>query len=345
MPDTTVDPSTLDGDDLARWYRRPLWQRDQGRQLAAAQRYADFFGSRSSAQPNAGLPDQTDQAPPPPGSNLNPFGGTEPDVGFPTSSLLPVSATLAQQSSPPSSLRPQPQANGSSQPHLGGILGSLFPWAIPAPGGQTLKSAEVTSTDRPGKAPDPSRVNVFPQGPDGELNTIPGWRTTGPFDFGAWSHGIDWDGAGHDLSHIVDGVAEVEGLKAIGGTFLDALGPETSNAIKRGVFGPGQGHHPIPRFIGGSADQDLADLAPPIHRAFHRDLTASLRQAGSPPVGGATGTTGIWNKLLQDAAKKELATQILQRTTRNFDIERGTSITPYLDRALGAAKPGVRPLK
>ena len=44
MPNGPVDPSTLEGDDLIRWYQRPLWQVDQERRAAAAQRYADFFG-------------------------------------------------------------------------------------------------------------------------------------------------------------------------------------------------------------------------------------------------------------------------------------------------------------
>ena len=50
MPNGAVDPSTLEGDDLIQWYRRPLWQVDQERRAAVAQRYADFFGGLRGPQ-------------------------------------------------------------------------------------------------------------------------------------------------------------------------------------------------------------------------------------------------------------------------------------------------------
>lgn len=53
---------------------------------------------------------------------------------------------------------------------------------------------------------DPSKTDVFQQGPDGKLHPIPGWHTTGPFDYGAWAHNIDWDGVARDTGHILAGM-------------------------------------------------------------------------------------------------------------------------------------------
>jgi len=192
--------------------------------------------------------------------------------------------------------------------------------------------------------PDPTRVDVFQQGADGKLHPIPGWHTTGPFDFETWSHEIDAKGAASDLGHIAEGVADVEGASAAGEVFLDALGPGVRRAVQRGIFGPGHGHHPIPRFMGGAADQALADMAPPMHRAFHDALRTELRKAGFPPVGGTSGSAEVWLKMFKaDPTKRQQAIDILKRVSRDFDVERGTSIWPNLDRELGMAKAGTPP--
>ena len=44
MPDSPIDPSSLQGDALTRWYQRSPWQIEKGRQAAAEQRYDAFFG-------------------------------------------------------------------------------------------------------------------------------------------------------------------------------------------------------------------------------------------------------------------------------------------------------------
>jgi hypothetical protein len=54
---------------------------------------------------------------------------------------------------------------------------------------------------------DPQRTDVFQRGPDGKLHPIPGWHTTGPFDFGTWAHNINWGGVGRDLGDIAAGAA------------------------------------------------------------------------------------------------------------------------------------------
>jgi hypothetical protein len=49
---------------------------------------------------------------------------------------------------------------------------------------------------------DPSKTDVFVRGPDGKLQPVQGWRTTGPLDFKTWGGYIDWRGVGRDLATI-----------------------------------------------------------------------------------------------------------------------------------------------
>jgi hypothetical protein len=198
----------------------------------------------------------------------------------------------------------------------------------------------VTTPANPHVGPDPSRVDVFQRGADGQLHPIPGWHTTGPADFGSWTHEIHWDKVGADLEHIANSVLDVEGIKAAGDAFLDALGP----GVKKAIFGPGQQHHPIPKFMGGAADQSLVDMATPMHREFHKELQAELRKAGFPPVGGTNGSTKVWlDRFETNSAERDKALDVLQRTVRNFDVGRGTSINPYLDKELRIMKPASPP--
>jgi hypothetical protein len=202
----------------------------------------------------------------------------------------------------------------------------------------------VTNPAHPRVGQDPSRVDVFQRGADGQLHPIPGWHTTGPADFGTWGNEIHWDGVGQDLSHIVDDISKVEGVKAAGEAFLNALEPKAQKAILKGIFGPGERHHTYPKFMGGPKKQDMPNLAPPIHDMFHKKLTTALRDAGLLPVGGKTGSTKAWAELFdKDPAKEDLAHRVLRWVTEDFDLERGTSTGPHLDRALGAAKPKAPP--
>jgi hypothetical protein len=73
-------------------------------------------------------------------------------------------------------------------------------------------------------------------------------------------------------------------------------------------------------------------------------LRTELRKAGFPPIGGKTGSADAWQEVFKAApAKRQRAIEILKRVTHDFDIERGTSIGPQLDRELGMMKPGNPP--
>jgi hypothetical protein len=55
MPNTPIDPASLEGEALASWYQRSPWEVEQERQAAAAQRYISFFGGGSDTDPDPGF--------------------------------------------------------------------------------------------------------------------------------------------------------------------------------------------------------------------------------------------------------------------------------------------------
>jgi hypothetical protein len=55
MPDGPIDPASLQGDALTRWYLRSPADIEQQRQAAEAQRYQDFFGGNPSGDPDPGF--------------------------------------------------------------------------------------------------------------------------------------------------------------------------------------------------------------------------------------------------------------------------------------------------
>ena len=55
MPDVSIDPGSLEGNALARWYLRSPSEIEQERQAAAARRYQDFFYGPSGAGPDPGF--------------------------------------------------------------------------------------------------------------------------------------------------------------------------------------------------------------------------------------------------------------------------------------------------
>jgi hypothetical protein len=177
---------------------------------------------------------------------------------------------------------------------------------------------------------------VFRRGPDGQLHPIPGWHTTGPFDFAEWSHNIDWDGVGKDLSDI--------GLGAF--QFMNVLSPAAGlghalNLMRRRRVGDSiDGHHPYPRFLGGRNQQELVELPRDFHRMFHRRLKADLRGTDVPRVGGRRGGMEDWDRFFnENPPAQDWAEDVLQQVSRDFDIERGTSIRPSLERELRMARP------
>jgi len=116
-----------------------------------------------------------------------------------------------------------------------------------------------------GQAIDPSRVDVFQPGPDGKLHPIPGWRTTGPFDFGTWAHYFDWGGVARDLAEIgSDALLVPEGVGVVEALAKDTAwntGKMTAKAVstqlrRRGVVPAGSEVHHSAELNGISRSQD-----------------------------------------------------------------------------------------
>lgn len=194
---------------------------------------------------------------------------------------------------------------------------------------------------------DPSRTDVFQRGADGKLHPVPGWRTTGPFDFDTWSHNIDWNGVGRDLGNIGTWAATLltggEALAAPGA--LEALGLD--GILGSGVKGAIHAHHVEPMFMGGRAEQKTYDLIAQFHRKFHSELQAALKEGGFPRVGGKGGSRDDWMEFFKaNPEARDRAVEILRRVSRDFDIERGTSILPALEKELrlGRSAAGVPPV-
>ncbi len=189
--------------------------------------------------------------------------------------------------------------------------------------------------------PDPSRTEVFQRGPDGKLHPIPGWRTTGPFDFKIWSDNIDWGGVATDLTDITTGAIDFMAGGGFAGSLVKHLGYEIGPSVVRGMV---QGHHAWAKFLGGPAKQELARLHQSLHTMFHRDLAAALKEAGFPRVGGRGGGIPNWAEYFaKNPGKQDEAIAILQRVTREFDRKNGMKVSKYLDEALAKGKPSASP--
>jgi len=183
---------------------------------------------------------------------------------------------------------------------------------------------------------DPSRTEVFQRGPDGKLRAVPGWRTTGPFEFGEWSHMFDWGGVAGDLTDITTGGVDFMFGGGLAGEVVKGLGYKIGPDVVRGII---HGHHSWPKFMGGPSKQDLSRLYESIHGMFHDDLARALKEAGFPRVGGRGGGTADWTEYFRlNPGKQEEAINILRRVTRDFDRKNSTNISKYLDDTLARGK-------
>lgn len=197
-------------------------------------------------------------------------------------------------------------------------------------------TTQAISAAKPNPRIDPSRTDVFQRGPDGKLHPIPGWRTTGPFDFATWSHNIDWKGVGRDLEAI--GTAAATIMTSGAPAALEALALD--GIAGAGIKGAIHGHHVYPKFMGGRLTQKTYELIAQFHSKFHVNLQAALKGPGIPRVGGRGGSKDDWAeffKMYPEARDK--AVEILRRVSRDFDIEHGTLILPALEKELRIARP------
>lgn len=229
----------------------------------------------------------------------------------------------------------------AARPTQAGIEADKPPNQAPAASLDPQEQTSEVSAKAPPR-PDPSSTDVFQRGPDGKLHPAPGWRTTGPLDLDVWSHNIDWRGAGSDLTNMALGALTfMEGGALVGG-IIAGLGYKIGPDVVSGII---HGHHTWPKFMGGPGRQDLARVYESLHRMFHDDLAAALKQAGFPRIGGRGGSAEDWAAFFaKDAGKRDEAIAVLQRVTRDFDRKNGTTISKYLDDTLTKGQtPGSPP--
>jgi hypothetical protein len=346
MPDIRIDPARLAGDALVQWYQRSPADLDQERQQAAARRYRDFFYQ------GAGDPD------PEVGGEV-PASGQDVDPGFgmpPPSSPEDADPGFAQ--GPASSggslgIAANGQSIDATYPVTGFGGDAISAASVPRlaascqpgaslPPRSTYQALANAQPGPPTRQPpiDPSRTPVYQTGPDGKLHPIPGWHTTGPFDFGAWAHNIHWGGVAKDLGEIGTGIAVAFGGAGLADDLLSALGPDAEAAVADGIAdSPAgkaaadaiHGHHAEPKFMGGAVDQELVPLQASLHRALHGALAKALGDEGFPPVGGINGSAIKWAKHFElNPGSREEAMEILRRVSREFDQMYGTNISSKL---------------
>ncbi len=170
---------------------------------------------------------------------------------------------------------------------------------------------------------------------------MPGWKTTGPFEFGDWSKRFDWGGVAGDLTDITTGSIDFMGLGGMAGALVKGLGYKIGPDVVRGIV---NGHHSWPKFMGGPAKQNLAPLHRSLHVDLHDGLEEALKQAGFPRVGDKGGGTSDWTEFfITNPDKRDEAIAILQRVTREFDRKNGTTVSKYVEGSLAKSRPSAPP--
>ncbi|MDD3471101.1 MAG: polymorphic toxin-type HINT domain-containing protein, partial [Thermoguttaceae bacterium] len=98
---------------------------------------------------------------------------------------------------------------------------------------------------------------------------------------------------------------------------------------------PTEGHHPIPKFMGGNKKQDLYDVDRLLHRGadkYHSLLSAALqRKLGLP----GNASKEAWRELMESTAgAQKQALDTLLDVSRKFDAEHGTEFTQQVWRQI-----------
>lgn len=183
----------------------------------------------------------------------------------------------------------------------------------------------------------PRDTDVFQHGSDGKLYPIPGWHTTGPFDVSDWSRNIDWGGVAGDLGEIAGGSTGGMGAGALAEQVVKGLGYKIGPAVVRGII---NGHHTLPKFMGGPVKQRLFKIHRSLHDDLHAELAKAYKQVGFPKIGGRGGGAEVWKvEFARNPQRRTEAIDILRRVTREFDRKNGTKISPYLDGEISKMRP------
>lgn len=308
MSEGWIDPGSLQGDALTQWYLRSPADLERERQEAAARRYQEFFyggvGNDSDPQFGREVP-VSSQDIDPAFAMPAPTGNNDPGFAMPAppGDIDPGFAGVAAGPNGPRGvgIATDGQLTDTSLPDIisdnsasftDGELRSDVSYRAPTstPPINGFRRADAQAA-QPIQQPsiDPSRTPVFQTGPDGKLHPIPGWHTTGPFDFRAWSHNIHWGGVANDLGKIVAGIPVFFSGVGEGAELLSALGPEAETAVSEGIAespavksaaGRIHRHHLDPKYMGGSRGR--RDLRSRKDASTRNSTACSTRRTARP---------------------------------------------------------------
>jgi hypothetical protein len=210
---------------------------------------------------------------------------------------------------------------------LVGVRNAAQPSVNLAPTVKAAQSASTRQTSLPQQPRPPSFFSYMFGGP-APINSSSG-KTVGTYDHQAGRVGMEITGAYASIAEFLHPAGFLDSLLAGGGT-------KATRVVTRAIEEAIERHHPHPKFLGGPSKQELVDLAKSLHVDFHRRLAAALKEAGLLRVGGKGGGTQDWAAYFaKNTGSREQALGILRRVTREFDQTNGTSISKYLDDALG----------
>jgi len=148
MPNGPVDPATLEGDDLVRWYQRSPWDVEQERQAARRQQYYDFFGVSPTGS-DGGTPEESaPEVPPGPMGGENASRPALPTPSFGMTGYGPgLLGDLSWLTSPPSQ-NDGPTSDGGPEPHVEPD-GTPNPRTIPTSNSSVVMAIARRSAPRP----------------------------------------------------------------------------------------------------------------------------------------------------------------------------------------------------
>jgi hypothetical protein len=163
--------------------------------------------------------------------------------------------------------------------------------------------------------------------------TGPGGKVYGYYDHQAAKAGLGITAQFSAIAPLLQPGGWMEAAGAKGATPVTA-------AIKDGIEEALEGHHALPKFMGGAENQQLVTLRQTLHRDFHGSLRQALKDAGFPNVGGPGGGKVDWlDHFARNPDSYNQAVDILRRISQAFDRAHGTAITQRLNEVLGGARP------
>ena len=108
-----------------------------------------------------------------------------------------------------------------------------------------------------------------------------------------------------------------------------------------------EGHHGIPKFLGGNREQELYGVESAWHTgpgSFHEALKLALKEEGFPPIGSVQGSIKAWKIFFEDnPGSQSKAFGILYDVAKKYDLENDTQYLKYAMRNFSAGNFKVFP--